>query len=394
MNGHAKKTVVVIGGGIAGLAAAYYLRKQGIETTIIERDKILGGKTRSVIRDERYVVDLGPCAFFEDDTMLMRLAGDLSVKEFIVGDKKPIPNYSIWTGRGFKKIPPGKISSLSKKVLSRIFRPKRSDKIENPEKIISHIFRNGKTPPLSFRWGMGTLTARFEEELRNRAEPGAMAKSVERRRDGGLKVYIENLALPIEADAVVVATPAPEAAKLLRVIAPEASKHLSEICYFPLIIVHTSFAEVGAPKMPDGFGVLFERAKGTRLLFSILTSAIFPNRCPKGEMLITSFLGGENDTTAIDMSDEEIMSETLSGIGKVLGIQAKPKFTYVRRWGQAAPVFTAGHEERTALINENIAKTNGVFLLGSYLSDFSISNIVSNARNEADKIAAYLKNYT
>ncbi len=37
--------VVVVGGGIVGLASAYYLRRRGIEVTVVERDRIGAGST-------------------------------------------------------------------------------------------------------------------------------------------------------------------------------------------------------------------------------------------------------------------------------------------------------------------------------------------------------------
>lgn len=42
-----KRTVIVIGGGIAGVAAAYELRKHGCEVTILEGGDRLGGRVHS-----------------------------------------------------------------------------------------------------------------------------------------------------------------------------------------------------------------------------------------------------------------------------------------------------------------------------------------------------------
>ncbi|MBQ0097675.1 MAG: putative selenate reductase subunit YgfK [Oscillospiraceae bacterium] len=43
------KKVAIIGGGVAGLSAAYFIAREGIEVTVFERDKFAGGIVRNVI---------------------------------------------------------------------------------------------------------------------------------------------------------------------------------------------------------------------------------------------------------------------------------------------------------------------------------------------------------
>lgn len=47
------KKVAVVGGGAAGLSAAYFVAREGIEVTVFERDEHLGGIVRNVIPDFR-----------------------------------------------------------------------------------------------------------------------------------------------------------------------------------------------------------------------------------------------------------------------------------------------------------------------------------------------------
>ena len=53
--------VLVIGGGMAGLLTAYYLQEKGIDTVLVEQDRICGGTTGRTCgelgpRDQRYVM--------------------------------------------------------------------------------------------------------------------------------------------------------------------------------------------------------------------------------------------------------------------------------------------------------------------------------------------------
>ncbi len=56
---NAKKKVVVIGGGLAGLASAVELQTRGLDVTIIDRNPHLGGKM-NVLQERGYTFDMGP----------------------------------------------------------------------------------------------------------------------------------------------------------------------------------------------------------------------------------------------------------------------------------------------------------------------------------------------
>ncbi|MEI6181289.1 MAG: FAD/NAD(P)-binding protein, partial [Chloroflexales bacterium] len=52
--------VVIVGGGISGLSAAYTLFKRGLEVLVIEAGAEVGGAMKSVTSPEGYVFDCGP----------------------------------------------------------------------------------------------------------------------------------------------------------------------------------------------------------------------------------------------------------------------------------------------------------------------------------------------
>lgn len=83
----AKQKVVIVGGGITGLAAAYYLQKHArehqlpLEVKLIEASHRLGGKIQTYVKDG-YVIERGPDSFLERKQSAARLA-----KEVGLGDK-------------------------------------------------------------------------------------------------------------------------------------------------------------------------------------------------------------------------------------------------------------------------------------------------------------------
>ena len=57
------KRVVIIGGGPAGLTAAYSLSQRGVESIVLEKDEVVGGLSRTV-EFQGYHFDIGGHRFF------------------------------------------------------------------------------------------------------------------------------------------------------------------------------------------------------------------------------------------------------------------------------------------------------------------------------------------
>ena len=85
----------VIGGGITGLAAAYYLQQQAqaagvaLHTTLIERSAVLGGKVLTDYvdgyGDQPFVVEGGPDSFVTQKPWALQLARELGMEDRLLG---------------------------------------------------------------------------------------------------------------------------------------------------------------------------------------------------------------------------------------------------------------------------------------------------------------------
>jgi oxygen-dependent protoporphyrinogen oxidase len=73
-----KKSVAIIGGGIAGLTTAFKLQKEGIEVTLLETASHTGGVMWS-ISSERYLVETGPNTILETSPKVTELVSDLGL---------------------------------------------------------------------------------------------------------------------------------------------------------------------------------------------------------------------------------------------------------------------------------------------------------------------------
>ncbi|MGJ7910270.1 protoporphyrinogen oxidase [Neobacillus sp. LXY-1] len=85
------KKVVIIGGGIAGMTAAFYLQKMirehslPIDIQLIEASHRLGGKMQTVVKDG-FTIERGPDSFLARKTSMIRLAKEVGM------DDKLVPN--------------------------------------------------------------------------------------------------------------------------------------------------------------------------------------------------------------------------------------------------------------------------------------------------------------
>ncbi|MBK8904025.1 MAG: protoporphyrinogen oxidase [Anaerolineaceae bacterium] len=114
--------IVIVGGGISGLAAAYYLertaRKQGltIHTTIVEKEAQLGGKIATQ-RQDGFVFEGGPESFVTRKPEAWELCQELGLQERLVGTTSSGKNYVLRHGRP-AIVPSGPGSFLATPLLS------------------------------------------------------------------------------------------------------------------------------------------------------------------------------------------------------------------------------------------------------------------------------------
>jgi len=74
--------VVILGGGPAGLAAAYELSRHKVSCVVCERETVVGGLARTIVF-EGHRFDMGPHRFFTKNTEVQRLWEDLLGEDFL-----------------------------------------------------------------------------------------------------------------------------------------------------------------------------------------------------------------------------------------------------------------------------------------------------------------------
>lgn len=86
-----KKKVVIIGGGITGITAAYYLQKEArekglpIDVCLVEASHRLGGKIQTIVRDG-FVIERGPDSYLERKQSATRLVKEAGMESKLVNN--------------------------------------------------------------------------------------------------------------------------------------------------------------------------------------------------------------------------------------------------------------------------------------------------------------------
>ena len=141
------KKVLIIGGGISGLTAAYWLYKNGIDVTVLEKETRAGGSIRTV-KDKGYLIECGPNSTLD----LYKEADDLCESlglsaEKIYGDEGAKNRYVVKDGR-LRTLPMGPLQFLTTdlwtvkgklRLLCEPFVPKFDDSCE--ESIAEFVIR-------------------------------------------------------------------------------------------------------------------------------------------------------------------------------------------------------------------------------------------------------------
>ena len=114
------KHTIIIGGGITGLAAAYYLQKAGqgsIAVTLIEGTQRLGGKITTA-RAGGFLVEGGPDSFLARKTVTLDLCRELGLEDQLQPARAgKYPTY-VWSGGRLHPLPMGVRPMVGSRLIS------------------------------------------------------------------------------------------------------------------------------------------------------------------------------------------------------------------------------------------------------------------------------------
>jgi oxygen-dependent protoporphyrinogen oxidase len=433
---------VVVGAGVAGLAAALELQSAGDEVFVIDPSDRPGGACRTdhvggyvVERGANTVLVKPPMrAFLEqrrlDETLvaaapasrrrylvrdgalervpmsplalaktpLLTTAGKLRLlaEPFVWRRKKREESVAEFIGRRLGK---QAVSALVAPFLTGVYagdenqlgaRAVFGSLVEGDERfgsitlgagIVGALRRGPRGLPGSHssQAGLGPFARKLAEQL---AEPPALGSRVVSlgRDTQGFRVDVTSGSgdLSVTAARVVVATPSLEAGTLLRGVDGELARTLEDIEYAPIASVPLGFAPADVDTPIDGFGFLVPREEGLGLLGCLYMSQLFSGRAPEGRQLLHCMLGGVRWPEAAHLSDAELVARACEDLDRVLGLQGSPDPLGVARWPRAVPQPGRDHVARMRWVKERLVDFPGLALAGAYVAGVSVSDSLAS----------------
>jgi oxygen-dependent protoporphyrinogen oxidase len=240
----------------------------------------------------------------------------------------------------------------------------------------------------SFREGIGYLISSLENELRGSIRLGKKVAKVAKVKNR-YEIVTDGNGM-MEADAVIIATPAYATADMLEELDPVMAEKIGQIPYPPMALVCLGYPKNEISHPLDGFGFLVMPGEGKNILGCTWDSSMFEGRAPEGQVLMRVFTGGTNHPEIAQLEDEKLMAVVKGDLKDILAVEGEPTFTKIYRYDKAIPQYMVGHADIIALIDERLKEHKGLFLTGNAYRGVGINDCVYNAMLTAEKVTEYL----
>ena len=193
----------------------------------------------------------------------------------------------------------------------------------------------------------------------------------------------------IHADAVIVAAPAPAAARLLAGIALEAAFALAAIDYASMAVLTFAVPRSAFPKAPEGSGFLVPPVDGKSIKAVTYSSNKWEwvgREAGPGTIVLRCSIGRAHESGLLQRDDAELIDLALSDLGEAVGLTGDPIDAGVTRWGGGLPQYTVGHLTRIATIDADIATVPGLEVCGAAYRGVGIPAVIASAQGAAARL--------
>ncbi|WP_433614325.1 protoporphyrinogen oxidase [Dactylosporangium sp. CA-139114] len=431
--------VVVVGGGIAGLAAAHRVHtlRPDLDVVLLDQRERPGGKL-STGSLAGHPVERGAESFLVGGaSAAVELAREVGLGDAIVhpgparaavaiggtlhdlpaGTLMGIPLEGPAEAPGPALLQPGQDLSVGAFV-----RPRRGDEVVDHyvDPLLGGVYA-GRADRLSLRMALPALAAAAERHdtltgaLREaagagRREPGAPVFGAV---DGGMTTFVDAVArtLPdvranttvrtmeawqggwrltvgstrdaatVTADAVILAVPAKPAARLL--------DDDFRLDYASVALVALALP---ATKLPELSGFLVPASEGLAVKAVTFFDRKWPHLRRPGQTVLRASVGRHGDEAQLQRTDEELVEVVRAEVARLVGVDALPEELDrgVYRWGGALPQYAPGHRDRVAALRGGLEARPPIAVAGAAYDGVGIPACITSGRAAAESILAKL----
>jgi len=217
-------------------------------------------------------------------------------------------------------------------------------------------------------------------------------RELARRPEGGWNLLVGSAHDPqvIQADAVVLATPARPAARLLRDVAPTAALELARLDYASMAIVTMAFRAGDLAAAVTGSGFLVPPVDGRTVKAATFSFAKWDwvRRAGAADdlLLLRCSIGRHGEEHTLQADDATLADRALRDLGDAVGVTSRPVDVHVQRWGGALPQYTVGHLDRTAAVRAAVAEHPGLVVCGAAYDGVGVPACIASGQRAATQV--------
>ena len=441
--------VVVIGAGIAGLAAAWALRDRDV--VVLEATDRAGGRIRSEARG-RYWLNFGAHVFGGADSATGRLLAELGVDAATVPGvltaaalngrvvasprvetypfrlrlamrdrlaliglglrlrlavmrygriARPRPGES-WIARQARMLEYLGDRSFAEFLgrqpadVDAIVRPTIERSSGEPEDVAAGygvgyfhlVWNRGEGLSRNLIGGSSTLPEKIAAGLGRRLQLRTRATDVTEDPRGVRVGYVrDGETRDIVARFAIVATPAYETRAIVRDLPEETDHALGEIVYGPYVVAGILTGETG-PMPYDGLYAMAVAKKSFNMLFN-MANVLRPreaDREPGGSLMVYS--GASLGRRLLELDDARITTTYLDDLDSIYpGLKAQVREVVIQRWPQGLPYPRPGRYRLQSALQRPLGN---VYLAGDYLGTWYTDTAIATGTAAAEAIRARL----
>lgn len=238
---------------------------------------------------------------------------------------------------------------------------------------------------LSFRHGMETLTRCLADQVKDVSYYNMDIVSIE--REGEAWRVCERSGKTFIFDEIVISGPSNGAANLFSSKLDTLKASLNRIKYSSSAVANFVFRKDAVSNLPSGMGFVIPHIENRKIIACSLTHQKFPGRLySDNEVILRVFMGGTLNEELFQKSDDELKNIAFAEITEILKISESPIYSTFKRWSQAMPQYTLGHQKKVENFKYEFDKYANLHFLGNGFEGIGIPDMVKKARHVADKI--------
>ncbi len=440
------KRIAIIGAGLTGLTAGFYLKKAGIPFVIFEADNRVGGVIKTEAKDG-FLFERGPNSGVLSNLETVHLFEALEGCKMTVASEQAKARW-IWKNNRWEALPSGLISAIKTplftmrdklKVLKEPFTKKGTNPNENLasmvkrrlgqsfldyaiDPFISGVYA-GDTEYLIPKYALPKLynleqkygsfikgaikkakdtppeeKAKVSKQIfsTNRGLQGLTDSLAESIGESNIKLDQKDLVInktdsgysinkEIFSD-VFSSVPADKLNDLMPFLQAEETQAIRQLKYAKIIEVAVGFKQWKGIAL-NAFGGLLPSKEQRNILGVLFMSSLFKNRAPEQGALLAVFMGGIKKEYLLDLPDIEIKKIVANELSELFHLNDfSPDLFEITRYQKAIAQYGIDSKQRFEAIKNIEKKHKGLHLGGSIIGGIGIPDRIKQGFAFADTV--------